>query len=274
MAFSNEEILSWFCATNPLPVAADSNIEMLPPPGHTRYTYKPPPPQPLAPLAERMRRYDDPTSPSAAGGGSYYKKLIEWQQAMESYGEPPLYNFYGVEEDVGDYFPGKESNPNAQAGDDDHLVTTTVYDHEMFMTNNNPDLPIAMHRDRVIQTIEANSVTVIQGSTGSGKSTQVPQYILEHYAMQEKHCNIICTQPRRIAATSIAKFVASSREWPLGQLVGYQIGLDKNISDDTRLTFATTGVLKQKLIGMKNMNQYTHVILDEVGHVTSHVIVM
>ena len=50
----------------------------------------------------------------------------------------------------------------------------------------------------------------------------------------------------------------------MGSLVGYQIGMDKMVSEDTRLTFMTTGVLLEKLVNMKNMNQFTHVILDEV----------
>lgn len=107
-------------------------------------------------------------------------------------------------------------------------------------------------------------MVVIQGSTGSGKSTQVPQFILEDCATAERHCNIICTQPRRIAAKSVAKFVAQTHDWSLGSLVGYHIGMDKNVSENTRLTFVTTGVLLEKLVNQRNMNQYTHVILDEV----------
>ena len=106
---------------------------------------------------------------------------------------------------------------------------------------------------------------MIQGSTGSGKSTQVPQFILKDHAAAGKHCNIICTQPRRIAAKSVAQFVADTHGWTLGSLVGYQIGMDKNVTEATRLTFVTTGVLLEKLVNQRNMNQYTHIILDEVG---------
>ena len=141
---------------------------------------------------------------------------------------------------------------------------TSVFDPYDFNTDTNPKLPILDKKQFIISTIESNAVTVIQGSTGSGKSTQVPQYILETYARERRYCNIICTQPRRIAAMSVAKFVAEKRNWRLGSLVGYQIAMDKLISEDTRLTFVTTGVLLQKLIKMQNMNQYTHIILDEV----------
>ena len=106
---------------------------------------------------------------------------------------------------------------------------------------------------------------MIQGATGSGKTTQVPQFILQEHLTARKSCNIICTQPRRIAAKSVAKFVAECRGWSLGTLVGYQIGMDKKMGELTRLLFVTTGVLLEKLVNQKNMNQYTHIILDEVG---------
>lgn len=64
---------------------------------------------------------------------------------------------------------------------------------------------------------------------------------------------------------SIAHRVCAERNWELGRLVGYQVGLDKQISSDTRLAYVTTGVLLQKLVTIKSMSEYTHVILDEVS---------
>ena len=143
---------------------------------------------------------------------------------------------------------------------------TSVYDKYDLSINKTRPLPIAEHKERILSAIESNSVVVIQGSTGSGKSTQVPQYILDQYARNGRPCNIVCTQPRRIAATSLAKYVCECRKWPLGSLVGYQIAMDKVTSEDTCLTFVTTGVLVQKLSKVRNLNSYTHVILDEVCH--------
>ena len=117
---------------------------------------------------------------------------------------------------------------------------------------------------QIVSTIETNQVTVIQGATGCGKTTQVPQFILDSCVESGVYCNIIITQPRRIAAISVTKRVSEERSWPVGTLVGYQVGLNNTTSSDTRLTFCTTGVLLQKLISKKNMNDYTHVILDEV----------
>jgi len=76
-----------------------------------------------------------------------------------------------------------------------------------------------------VELIESQQVTVIQGETGSGKTTQVPQYILDHYAANNRYCNIVVTQPRRIAAMSIARRVCAERRWQLGRICGYQVFL-------------------------------------------------
>ena len=100
--------------------------------------------------------------------------------------------------------------------------------------------------------ISFNQVVVLSGHTGCGKTTQVPQYILDKYAREKKMVNIIVTQPRKIAAKSVATRVCQERGWELGGRVGYQVGLDKaNKSPDTKLLYVTTGVLKRKLIAKK-----------------------
>lgn len=128
----------------------------------------------------------------------------------------------------------------------------------------NQELPIADCKDQVVKMVETYPVVVVQGATGCGKTTQVPQYLLDHYASKGQHCNIVVTQPRRIAAISVARRVCQERNWSLGTVVGYQVGMDKQISSDTRLAYVTTGVLLEMLIGKKEMNQFTHIIVDEV----------
>ena len=76
---------------------------------------------------------------------------------------------------------------------------------------------------QILDTIRVNQVTIIHGLTGSGKTTQVPQYILDECASERVYCNIVVTQPRRIAAISIAKRVCSVRAWTLGTVCGYQV---------------------------------------------------
>lgn len=72
------------------------------------------------------------------------------------------------------------------------------------------------------------------------------------------------TQPRRIAALSIAQRVSDERAWQLGTVIGVQVGMYKKLSDKTLLTYCTTGVLLRKLVQAKHMTDFTHVIVDEV----------
>ncbi|XP_049526547.1 ATP-dependent RNA helicase TDRD9 isoform X1 [Dermacentor silvarum] len=128
----------------------------------------------------------------------------------------------------------------------------------------NIDLPIMEHKADVLRMVDTYSTVVIRGATGCGKTTQVPQFVLDHCASKGVHCNIVVTQPRRIAAISVAHRVCQERHWSLGSIVGYQVGMDNQTSADTRLAYVTTGVLLERLIGKKDMNDYTHVIIDEV----------
>ena len=142
--------------------------------------------------------------------------------------------------------------------------TLKIYKSYNFAYNPKTNLTIASKKDQIVSMIETNSVVVIQGPTGCGKTTQVPQFILDSCYKKRQHCNIIVTQPRRIAAISIAKRVSEEKDWPVGSLVGFQVGLINSTCRDTRLTYCTTGVLLHKLINSKNMLDYTHVVLDEV----------
>lgn len=71
--------------------------------------------------------------------------------------------------------------------------------------------------------IEVNSVLLIQGPTGCGKTTQVPQYILDQCKERREYCNIVVTQPRKIATISVARRVCEERHWVLGKVCGYQV---------------------------------------------------
>ncbi|XP_029316166.1 LOW QUALITY PROTEIN: ATP-dependent RNA helicase TDRD9 [Cottoperca gobio] len=127
-----------------------------------------------------------------------------------------------------------------------------------------PSLPITKNRQKLISLIENNSVVIIRGATGSGKTTQVPQYILDHYNDKNSACNIVVTQPRKIGASSIARWVAKQRKCTLGSLVGYQVGLEKMATEHTRLIYMTTGVLLQKLVVAKCLTEFSHIFVDEV----------
>ena len=90
-------------------------------------------------------------------------------------------------------------------------------------------LPSYDMRDRVLDLIERNHICVISGETGCGKTTQIPQFILDHFLTNKKGslCMIVCTQPRRISAISVAQRVADERGEELGNSVGYHIRLER-----------------------------------------------
>eukprot|EP00252_Welwitschia_mirabilis_P022645 TRINITY_DN6191_c0_g1_i1.p1 TRINITY_DN6191_c0_g1~~TRINITY_DN6191_c0_g1_i1.p1 ORF type:complete len:1460 (-),score=349.95 TRINITY_DN6191_c0_g1_i1:511-4890(-) len=131
-------------------------------------------------------------------------------------------------------------------------------------------LPIAELKEELLQSVKENDVIVVSGETGSGKTTQVPQYILDEMIESGRggFCNVICTQPRRIAAISVAERVAEERCEPSpgarGSLVGYQVRLVNSWNSETRLMFCTTGILLRKLIGDPYLKDVSHVIVDEV----------
>ncbi|XP_030627357.1 LOW QUALITY PROTEIN: putative ATP-dependent RNA helicase DHX57 [Chanos chanos] len=127
-------------------------------------------------------------------------------------------------------------------------------------------LPVWEEKQRILECLGKNQVLVISGMTGCGKTTQIPQFILDHSlsGRTEGVANIICTQPRRISAIAVATRVAQERAETLGHSTGYQIRLETVRSSSTRLLFCTTGVLLRRLEGDAELRGVTHVIVDEV----------
>uniref|UniRef100_A0A673WGT0 ATP-dependent RNA helicase DHX29 n=1 Tax=Salmo trutta TaxID=8032 RepID=A0A673WGT0_SALTR len=134
------------------------------------------------------------------------------------------------------------------------------------------NLPVFQHRVRVMEALRRNRVVVVAGETGSGKSTQIPQFILEELltgGAAAQPCNIVVTQPRRISAMSLASRVSQELGCDDGpgsksSLCGYQIRMENKSSDSTRLLYCTTGVLLRKLQQDHMLSSLTHIIVDEV----------
>ncbi|KAI3963933.1 hypothetical protein MKW92_028478, partial [Papaver armeniacum] len=128
------------------------------------------------------------------------------------------------------------------------------------------NLPAYKERDALLTTISQNQVVVVSGETGCGKTTQIPQYILES-EIESGHgalCSVICTQPRRISAMAVSERVAAERGEKIGESVGYKVRLEGIKSRDTRLLFCTTGILLRRLLVDRNLKGVTHVIVDEI----------
>uniref|UniRef100_A0A8C4YW87 RNA helicase n=1 Tax=Gadus morhua TaxID=8049 RepID=A0A8C4YW87_GADMO len=127
-------------------------------------------------------------------------------------------------------------------------------------------LPAWKERDHILNLLDDCQVLVVSGMTGCGKTTQIPQFILDDTLAgpADRVANIICTQPRRISAISVAQRVAEERAERLGATVGYQIRLETVRSSATRLLYCTTGVLLRRLEGEADLPGVTHIIVDEV----------
>lgn len=127
-------------------------------------------------------------------------------------------------------------------------------------------LPAFREKERLLQAIALNQVVVISGETGCGKTTQLPQYILESEIESGRgaFCNIICTQPRRISAMTVAERVSTERGEPLGESVGYKVRLEGMKGKNTHLLFCTSGILLRRLLSDHNLDGITHVFVDEI----------
>lgn len=122
-------------------------------------------------------------------------------------------------------------------------------------------LPIAKGRDALIREIRENDVTILLGETGSGKTTQVPQYLLE--AGMAGKGMIAVAQPRRVAATSLATRVAAERGVKLGSLVGYSVRFDEVCGADTKIKYVSDGMLVRELLSDPLLSRYSVIVLDE-----------
>ena len=122
-------------------------------------------------------------------------------------------------------------------------------------------LPAWTYQEAICSTVANNAVTVLSGDTGCGKSTQVPQFLLDN----DPTASIVVTQPRKISAISVAERIASEQCLePIGGMVGYQVRLESALSKSTQLLFLTPGVLLRKLQSSPTLAEFTYVIIDEI----------
>lgn len=124
-------------------------------------------------------------------------------------------------------------------------------------------LPAWEFRNAVVESLSRVQVMIVAGETGCGKSTQIPQFILDSIPPGAK-CNMVVTQPRRISAMGLAERVAIERGEEVGKHVGFTVRLESKRSSTTELLFCTTGVMLRMLSGDPMLNGITHVVIDEV----------
>ena len=124
-----------------------------------------------------------------------------------------------------------------------------------------PDLPVVLRREELAQTIAANQVIIVCGETGSGKTTQLPKICLS--LGRGVQGMIAHTQPRRVAARSVAARIAHELKTELGGLVGYKVRFNDKVSADTCIKLMTDGILLAEIQNDRLLKKYDTIIIDE-----------
>ncbi|XP_074601058.1 DEAH-box helicase 16 lethal (2) 37Cb [Brevipalpus obovatus] len=130
-------------------------------------------------------------------------------------------------------------------------------------------LPIYAFREDLIKAVEEYQVLIIEGETGSGKTTQIPQYLHEA-GFTKNGMKIGCTQPRRVAAMSVAARVAEEMNVKLGHDVGYSIRFEDCTSERTVIKYMTDGMLLREFLSEPDLGSYSVLIIDEAHERTLH----
>ncbi|WP_447913225.1 ATP-dependent RNA helicase HrpA [Microbacterium phyllosphaerae] len=121
-----------------------------------------------------------------------------------------------------------------------------------------PELPVSAAKDEIADAIRDNQVVIVAGATGSGKTTQLPKICLDLGRERIAH-----TQPRRLAARTIAERVAEELQVELGTLVGYKVRFTDKVSDETRVALMTDGILLNEIHRDRLLRRYDTIIIDE-----------
>ena len=125
------------------------------------------------------------------------------------------------------------------------------------------DLPVHAQRDEFLRMYQSTQILVFVGETGSGKTTQIPQFVLFDDLPQQQRKMVACTQPRRVAAMSVAQRVANEMDVTLGEEVGYSIRFEDCTGPKTILKYMTDGMLLREAMNDHELKRYSTIILDE-----------
>ena len=176
-----------------------------------------------------------------------------------------LGNIMGVREDEGDSAAPAEGLEEKKGNKfAEHMKQSegqSTFSRSKTLREQREYLPAFAVREELLRVIRDNQVIIVVGQTGSGKTTQLTQFLYEDgYG---KHGLIGCTQPRRVAAMSVAKRVAEEMEVKLGGLVGYAIRFEDCTSKETTIKYMTDGVLLRESLTEPDLDKYSCIIMDE-----------
>ncbi|KAK8086573.1 pre-mRNA-splicing factor ATP-dependent RNA helicase prp43 [Apiospora phragmitis] len=148
--------------------------------------------------------------------------------------------------------------------DDNNPFTGEPHSPQYFnILKSRRDLPVHKQRKEFLEMYHKSQILVFVGETGSGKTTQIPQYVLYDELPQLNNKLVACTQPRRVAAMSVAQRVADELDVTLGEEVGYSIRFEDKTGPKTVLKYMTDGMLLREAMHDHMMSRYSCIILDE-----------
>ena len=153
------------------------------------------------------------------------------------------------------------TNSTGDRHDCEPVLTNNKFQH-MSLAQQRGNLPIARQKDNILFALEKFSVLVVTAETGSGKTTQLPQFLHEAGWTNGGRC-IVCTQPRRMAAITVAARVADELGCVLGEEVGYAVRFDSKSSDRTVIKYCTDGLLLRETMSDPLLSKYSVVLVDE-----------
>ncbi|CAH8453976.1 unnamed protein product [Schistosoma intercalatum] len=209
-------------------------------------------------------------------------KLPTLSTSQQTPEEDEAEELFGEIRDCFDVSVGPCSDPDQMLLTKESLARNPDIDHElclsmrncmssaayMKMSESRCELPAYQFKEDIVSTIRNNQVVIISGETGCGKTTQVPQFILEDQVLggNGSVTRIIVTQPRRISAVSVAERVATERGQSIGSSVGYQVRLERRYPQRPHgsIMFCTTGIILQWFRSDPLLKNISHIIVDEV----------
>ncbi|KAJ2495507.1 DEAH-box ATP-dependent RNA helicase prp22, partial [Coemansia sp. RSA 2049] len=183
-----------------------------------------------------------------------------WEDPMPAPGERNFaQDLCGVAAEIANKTRGSDLPEWRQSVQDKAMIFGKITD--MSIQDQRKSLPVYKLRDLFIEAVSKNQFMVVIGDTGSGKTTQLTQYLYEEgFARRGR---IDCTQPRRVAATSVAKRVAEEVGCRLGTEVGYTIRYEDCTSPETKIKYCTDGILIREILMDTSLRRYSVITLDE-----------
>lgn len=165
--------------------------------------------------------------------------------------------------------PGKNEKKPKSSSDNEEEAEDNA---KMSIQETRRSLPIFAYRQSLLDAIKDHQVIIIEGETGSGKTTQIPQYLYEggYTKINGEKKKIGCTQPRRVAAMSVAARVAQEMGVKLGTEVGYSIRFEDCTTERTVVKYMTDGMLLREFLNEPDLESYSVMIIDEAHERTLH----